>query len=86
MSIFGALWLADHRLLFRGWRRRHYHSPIQPQGTQSTYQGWGSWSNFEADRDYNIAGYTSFYFAARMINLEWGRTPLRRAPDVGFFG
>src|SRR4029077_7607294 len=41
----------------------------------STCQGWGSWSNFEADRDYNITGYTSYYFAAHMINLEWVAHP-----------
>ena len=71
-TIFGALWLADSiGSFFEGGGAAYYHSPIQPQGTQSTCQGWGSWSNFEADRDYNITGYTSFYFAAHMINLEW---------------
>jgi len=71
-TIFGALWLADSIGSFlAGGGAAYYHSPIQPQGTQSTCQGWGSWSNFEADRDYNISGYTSFYFAAHMINLEW---------------
>jgi hypothetical protein len=71
-TIFGALWLADSiGSFFAGGGAAYYHSPIQPQGTQSTCQGWGSWSNFEADRDYNITGYTSFYFAAHMINLEW---------------
>jgi F5/8 type C domain len=71
-TIFGALWLADSvGSFFEGGGTAYYHSPIQPQGTQSTCQGWGSWSNFEADRDYNITGYTSFYFAAHMINLEW---------------
>jgi hypothetical protein len=71
-TIFGALWLADSiGSFFEGGGAAYYHSPIQPQGTQSTCQGWGSWSNFEADRDYNITGYTSYYFAAHMINLEW---------------
>jgi hypothetical protein len=71
-TIFGALWLADSiGSFFAGGGAAYYHSPIQPQGTQSTCQGWGSWSNFEADRDYNITGYTGFYFAAHMINLEW---------------
>jgi hypothetical protein len=71
-TIFGALWLADSiGAFFEGGGAAYYHSPIQPQGTQSTCQGWGSWSNFEADRDYNISGYTGFYFAAHMINLEW---------------
>lgn len=71
-TIFGALWLADSiGSFFEGGGAAYYHSPIQPQVTQSTCQDWGSWSNFEADRDYNITGYTSFYFAAHMINLEW---------------
>ena len=33
--------------------------------------GWASWSNFVADRDYTITGYTSLYFVAQMINREW---------------
>ena len=33
--------------------------------------GWASWSNFVADENYNIKGYTSPYYAARMINVEW---------------
>ena len=71
-TIFGALWLADSIGAFlKGGGAAYFHSPIQPQGTQSTCQGYGSWSNFEADRDYNISGYTGFYFAAHMINLEW---------------
>src|SRR2546427_8864581 len=30
-----------------------------------------SWSNFVSDETYEIKGYTSTYFAAHMINLEW---------------
>jgi hypothetical protein len=71
-TIFGALWLADSiGSFFEGGGAAYYHSPIQPQGIQNSCQGWASWSNFEADRDYNISGYTSYYFAAHMINLEW---------------
>lgn len=71
-TIFGALWLADSiGAFFEGGGAVYYHSPIQPQGIQNSCQGWASWSNFEADRDYNITGYTSYYFAAHMINLEW---------------
>jgi hypothetical protein len=33
--------------------------------------GWASWSNFVSDENYNIKGYTSPYYAAHMINLEW---------------
>jgi hypothetical protein len=73
-TIFGALWLADSiGAFFDGGGAAYYHSPIQPQGTQNTCQGWGSWSNFEADNNYNISGYTSYYFAAHMINLEWAQ-------------
>jgi hypothetical protein len=70
--IFAALWLADSiGAFFEGGGAAYYHSPIQPQGTQQTCQGWGSWSNFESDNNYEIKGYTSFYWAAHMINLEW---------------
>ena len=71
-TIFGALWLADSvGSFFEGGGAAYYHSPIQPQTTNKTCQGWGSWSNFEAGRDYNITGYTGYYFAAHMINMEW---------------
>lgn len=73
-TIFGAIWLADSiGAFFEGGGAAYYHSPIQPQRTQSSCQGWGSWSNFEADNNYNISGYTSFYFAAQMINQEWAQ-------------
>jgi len=71
-QIFGGLWLAESvGSFFEGGGAAYYHSPIQPQPTQKTCQGYASWSNFEADRDYNISGYTAFYWAAHMINLEW---------------
>src|SRR5437870_1879814 len=37
----------------------------------NTCLGWSSWSNFVSDENYEIRGYTSPYYAARMINLEW---------------
>lgn len=71
-QILGGLWLADSiGAFFEGGGAAYYHSPIQPQPTEDTCQGGASWSNFEADRDYKIAGYTAFYWAAHMINLEW---------------
>lgn len=71
-TIFGALWLADNvGSFFEGGGTVFYHSPIQPQDIHNTCEGWASWSNFVADENYNIKGYTSPYFAARMINLEW---------------
>src|SRR6266851_1968170 len=71
-TIFAALWLADNvGSFFEGGGSAFYHSPIQPQGVQETCLGWASWSNFVSDENYNIKGYTSHYFAAHMINLEW---------------
>jgi hypothetical protein len=71
-TIFAALWLADNvGSFFEGGGAAFYHSPIQPQDLHDTCQGWASWSNFVADDRYNIRGYTSPYFAAHMINLEW---------------
>ena len=71
-TIFAALWLADNvGSFFEGGGAAFYHSPIQPQGVQNTCLGWSSWSNFVSDERYEIKGYTSPYFAAHMINLEW---------------
>ena len=71
-TIFAALWLADNvGSFFEGGGAAFYHSPIQPQGIQNTCLGWASWSNFVSDERYEINGYTSPYFAAHMINLEW---------------
>jgi hypothetical protein len=71
-TIFAALWLADNiGSFFEGGGAAFYHSPIQPQPVQDTCLGPASWSNFVADREYNITGYTSPYWGARMINVEW---------------
>jgi len=71
-TIFAALWLADNvGSFFEGGGAAFYHSPIQPQGIHNTCLGWASWSNFVSDESYEIKGYTSPYFAAHMINLEW---------------
>jgi hypothetical protein len=71
-TIFAGLWLADNvGSFFEGGGAAFYHSPIQPQDIHNTCEGWASWSNFEADEFYHIKGYTSFYFAAQMINNEW---------------
>ena len=73
-TIFAALWLADNvGSFFEGGGAAFYHSPIQPQGLQNTCLGWSSWSNFVSDENYNIKGYTSPYYAAHMINLEWAQ-------------
>ncbi len=71
-TIFAGLWLADNiGSFFEGGGYAFYHSPIQPQGLQNSCLGWASWSNFVASHEYDITGYTSLYYAAHMINLEW---------------
>jgi hypothetical protein len=72
-TMFAALWLADNvGSFFEGGGALFTHSPIQPQGIQKTCLGWSSWSNFVSDEEtLEIRGYTSPYFAAHMINLEW---------------
>jgi hypothetical protein len=72
-TIFAALWLADNvGSFFEAGGALFTHSPIQPQGIQNTCLGWSSWSNFVSDEGtLEIKGYTSSYFAAHMINLEW---------------
>ncbi len=71
-TIFAALWLADNVGSFlEGGGAVFHHSPVQPQGLHNTCLGWASWSNFVSDENYTIKGYTSPWFAARMINLEW---------------
>ena len=71
-TIFAALWLADNvGSFFEGGGAAFYHSPIQPQDVHDSCLGWASWSNFVSDENYDIKGYTSPYFAAHMINLEW---------------
>jgi hypothetical protein len=73
-TIFAALWLADNiGSFFEGGGAAFYHSPIQPQPVGNTCLGWATWSNFVADKDYNISGYTSLYFAAHLINQEWAQ-------------
>jgi F5/8 type C domain len=73
-TIFAALWLADNvGSFFEGGGAAFYHSPIQPQGLQNSCLGWASWSNFVSNEHYDIKGYTSPYFAAHMINLEWAQ-------------
>ncbi len=71
-TIFAGLWLGDSVGSFLGGGGALYtHSPIQPQGLQNSCLGWASWSNFVSNKNFDIKGYTSFYYAAQMINREW---------------
>lgn len=71
-TIFAGLWLGDSVGSFlEAGGTLYTHSPIQPQGVQNSCLGWASWSNFVSNKNYDIKGYTSFYYAAQMINREW---------------
>jgi hypothetical protein len=71
-TIFSAIWLADNvGSFFEGGGAVFYHSPIQPEALHDTCLGWATWSNFIADSNYNIFGYTALYYSARVINLDW---------------
>jgi hypothetical protein len=71
-TIYAALWLADNiGSFFEGGGTAFFHSPIQPQPVRNSCMGWATWSNFVSDRENNITGYTSLYFAAQMINRDW---------------
>jgi hypothetical protein len=71
-QIFAALWLADNvGSFFAAGGAEFHHSPIQPERVNTTCEGSATWSNFVADPDLNVKGYTSPYFAARLINFEW---------------
>lgn len=67
-----ALWLADNvGSFFANGGAGFYHSPIQPEALESGCHGYSTYGNFVADSELRIRGYTSQYFASRLINLEW---------------
>jgi F5/8 type C domain len=71
-QIYGGLWLADNvGSFFAAGGAEFHHSPIQPERVSNTCEGPATWSNFVPDAQLNVKSYTAFYFAARLINLEW---------------
>jgi len=71
-QIYAALWLSDSiGSFFAAGGAEYHHSPIQPERVNTTCEGSATWSNFVPDAQLNVKGYTSPYFAARLINLEW---------------
>jgi F5/8 type C domain-containing protein len=71
-QIYGGLWLADNvGSFFAAGGAEFHHSPIQPERVSNTCEGAATWSNFVPDAQLNVKSYTAFYFAARLINLEW---------------
>ena len=83
-TIYATLWLADSiGSFFEAGGAAYYHSPIQPQTVSpNSPLGPASWSNFVADRDYNITGYTAPVLGRPHDQLRMGGAPLRHAPDV----
>jgi hypothetical protein len=72
VEIFGALWLADYAgaFLTAGGDGLYYYQ-FFPWPLFSGCHGWGTFGMFTASSDFKIQQYTSQYFAARLINLEW---------------
>ncbi len=69
---FAALWLADNvGSFFASGGAGFYHSPVQPEPLRRGCHGYSTYGNFVADSELRIRGYTSQYFASRLINLEW---------------
>jgi hypothetical protein len=72
VDVLAALWLADNvGAFFASGGDGFYHSPIQPEPLRRGCHGFSTYGNFVADSDLRIRGYTSQYFASRLINLEW---------------
>lgn len=72
VDIFGALWLAEYvgAFLSAGGAGINYFQ-FFPFPLSSGCHGWGTFGTFVAGEDHEIKGYTSQYFASRLINLEW---------------
>ncbi len=72
VDVFGALWLAEYAgsFLTAGGDALYYFQffpfPLTPG-----CHGWGTFGVFNADANRQIKQYTSQYYAARLINLEW---------------
>ncbi len=72
VDMFGALWLAEYAgtLLTSGGAALFYFQffpfPLHPG-----CHGWGTFGVFNAGSNHEIKQFTSQYFAARLINLEW---------------
>ncbi len=72
VDIFGALWLAEYAgsFLTAGGSALYYFQ-FFPHPLSRGCHGWGTFGVFNADKDFQVKQYTSQYFAARLINLEW---------------
>ncbi len=72
VEMFGALWLADYAgaFLTAGGSGIYYYQ-FFPWPLFHGCHGWGTFGMFTVGSDFKIKQYTSQYFAARLINLEW---------------
>ncbi len=72
VDIFGALWLAEYvgAYLSAGGDGVYYFQ-FFPLPIGCGCHGSGTFGLFVADKNFEVKQYTSQYFAARLINLEW---------------
>ena len=72
VDIFGGLWLAEYAGAFlSAGGAGIYYFQFFPLPLGSGCHGWGTFGTFVAGHDYEIKGFTSQYYAARLVNLEW---------------
>ncbi len=72
VDIFGALWLAEYAGAFlSAGGAGIYYFQFFPFPLSSGCHGWGTFGPFVANKDREITGYASQYFASRLMNLEW---------------
>jgi hypothetical protein len=74
-DIMGALWLADFEgsfLTAGGAASYFYHSVPEPMW-RGCDAGGGSFSALQVDKDFQLKGHLSQYFAAQLITREWAQ-------------
>jgi hypothetical protein len=72
VDMFGALWLADYAGAFlTAGGNALYYFQFFPEQLSHGCHGEGIFGMSTATEDYKFRQYTSQYFAARLINLEW---------------
>jgi hypothetical protein len=72
-DIMGALWLADFQgsFLAAGGAASYFYHYIPEPMTRGCDSGGGTFSAIQVDRDFQIKGYLSQYFATQLITREW---------------
>ncbi len=72
VDIFGALWLAEYAGAFlTAGGSGLYYFQFFPEHLGRGCHGRGIFGMSVADNDHNVKQYTSQYFGAKLINLEW---------------